>query len=404
MKRPDPGSPNRRFLKPIPADRALIFDAPDAVLPRSNTMLGVPSLGGKAAKWYRQTILRWAGLVHENIATVYEVVDHPTGVYEIRQQLTGVRLQKLLDEGVRLAPQEVRHLMESLVAGLEHAHAHGVTHGALSPDLIELAPRGVVRLHRLSPAVINAWAGQRIPAARMRPYRSPEQVRGKAPTPLSDVFALSVITYQTVTGKLPFSSLDPEALDQEILSANPPPAPPRSGFAVTLSQALQGGLAGACADRHPNPEALLQALFEESPVRLRDRARARDQHQAGLLWMQIAHPQPALECWLETRWLCPGLARVESNIGVALAALGRVSEAEQFFLSATELAPEDDILRMHLGWARWKQGKSEAPIDHLFAEPEEAPDVPIDGEFEPRLMEVAEADFFGVSGPNWPSA
>lgn len=402
MKRPDSGSPNRRFLRPIPADRAILFDAPDAILPRDNTMLGVPSLGGRAGKWYRQAILPWAGLVHENIATVYEVVDHPTGVYEIRQQITGVRLQKYLDEGGQLGPREVRHVLERLVSGLEHAHNQGVVHGALSPDLVELSARGLVRLHRLSPAVINAWAGQRIPAARMLPYRSPEQVRGEVPTPLSDVFSLAVVAYQLISGKLPFSSLDPDTLDQEILRSEPPPLALRCGFPITLPQALRGALAREPRDRYRTPGEFLRALFAEAPLRSRDRARARDQHLAGLLWMQIARPQPALECWLETRWLCPGLARVESNVGVALAALGRWSEAEQLFQAANELDPGDDLLRMHLGWARWKQGKGEAPIDHLFADPDDALDVPLDGEFEPRLLEVESAVFFQPVGPSWP--
>lgn len=396
------GGSNRRYLRPIPDYGATLFDAPDAVLPRSNTMLGVPSKGGRAGNWYRREILPWAGLVHENLATVYEVVDHPTGVYEIRQQFTGVRLQKFLDDGHRLGPREVRHLLEGLVAALGHAHDLGLAHGQLTPEVIELTPRGGVLLHRLSPGIVNAWAGHNAPAARLRPYRAPEQVRGEVASRESDIFALSVIVYQLISAALPFPSHDLGALEAEILGADPRPLTVRAGFPAHAFEVLRRGLAKQPSDRFVSAAELLKALFVESPLRYRDRARARDQHQAALLWMRLPRQQPALECWLEARWLCPGLARMDSNIGVALAGTGRLSEAEAFFASACEFAPDDELLRMHLGWARWKQGKGEAPIDHLFADPDDDLGVSFDGEFEPKVFEIDESEFFRKVGPVWP--
>src|SRR5205085_7278420 len=109
--------------------------------------------------------------------------------------------------------------------GLSHAHRHGVTHRDVRPgtllvsdaDVVKLADFGIARASDQSSIT---QVGSVLGTAA---YLAPEQARGEEAGPRADIYSLGVVTYQLLSGRLPYeaSSLSELALKQQ--RESPPP-------------------------------------------------------------------------------------------------------------------------------------------------------------------------------------
>jgi len=148
-----------------------------------------------------------ARLQHPNIVTIYELGEHEGSPFMAMELLEGVDLQQAILAGLRPDPKATLPVVLQLLAGLGHAHDHGIVHRDVKPSNLFL-PRG-------RPAKIMDFGIARLAASGMTTagmvvgtpnYMSPEQVRAGHLDGRSDLFSAGLILYELVTGEKAYKS------------------------------------------------------------------------------------------------------------------------------------------------------------------------------------------------------
>ena len=196
---------------------------------------------------------------HPNLVAVYDsIVDQPGIVLE---WIDGPDLRQRLDEGP-LEPAEASRLGAAICDGLAALHAHGLVHRDVKPANILLTTDGVPKLTDFGIATANAGdrtaTGVVLGTAK---YLAPEQVRGGELDGRADVFALSAVLYEALTGTPPWSREGdlPTALarleeDPADLRITHPHLP------AGLSGTIMRGLSREMSDRWASADAFAVAL------------------------------------------------------------------------------------------------------------------------------------------------
>ena len=206
-------------------------------------------------------------LDHPNCLRVLGFGTTDDGVkYIVMELLDGVEFQHLVDGP--MAPRRAAELILQVVCGLEHAHSQGVVHRDLKPQNIlatrDADGREVLKLVDFGIAKILHGEGAHEPMTRAGMcfgtphYMSPEQALGQPIDARADLYAIGVLLYTLVAGRLPFTSDDLIALVRMQVSSDPPPLPdsvPRELAAIILRL-----LAKPRDDRFPDASALRGAL------------------------------------------------------------------------------------------------------------------------------------------------
>jgi serine/threonine-protein kinase len=141
-----------------------------------------------------------ARLQHPNIVTIFEAGEHDGAPFMAMELLEGVDLQRAIEAGLRPDPAVTLPIVLQLLAGLGHAHEHGIVHRDVKPSNLFL-PRG-------RPAKIMDFGVARLAGGTAATgivgtpnYMSPEQARGTSLDGRSDLFSAGLILYELVTGE-----------------------------------------------------------------------------------------------------------------------------------------------------------------------------------------------------------
>ncbi|HEY1587078.1 MAG TPA: serine/threonine-protein kinase, partial [Polyangia bacterium] len=170
-----------------------------------------------------------AALNHPHIVTVYNYGALPDGVlYLAMEHLDGRDLERTIEESGRLSAVRAVHIARQICDALAEAHAHGVVHRDLKPSNVMLVTRGrddeFVKVLDFGIAKVRGVALTSTGMIFGTPeYMSPEQLRGATLDGRSDLYALGVVLFEMLTGRLPFAGETPEELMMSHLDALPPP-------------------------------------------------------------------------------------------------------------------------------------------------------------------------------------
>jgi serine/threonine-protein kinase len=167
-------------------------------------------------------------LDHPGVMKVY-ADEERSRVYMVMEWVDGRLLRKILDEEHKLTPERAVRLTLRILEALEYIHSKGVGHRDLKPenvmvddgDNIKLIDFGIAanaKSRRLTFAKLSQTMGT-------PDYISPEQVKGKRGDGRSDLYALGVMLYEMLTGKVPFSGENAFLIMNDRLLNNP--VPPR---------------------------------------------------------------------------------------------------------------------------------------------------------------------------------
>ena len=142
---------------------------------------------------------------------VMKVFDNPdrSQVYMVMEWIDGRLLRQILNDEKKLPIERAVKLTVRICEALEHIHAHGVVHRDLKPENIMVDAEDNIRL--IDFGIAGNTGSRRLTFANFSrnmgtpDYISPEQVRGRRGDARSDVYALGVMLYEMLTGKIPFS-------------------------------------------------------------------------------------------------------------------------------------------------------------------------------------------------------
>jgi eukaryotic-like serine/threonine-protein kinase len=195
-----------------------------------------------------------AQLEHPNTIKVYDFGSTPDGTLYIAMEFVAGRpLSDVLLKEEKLSSDRVIQIVRQICGALDEAHQLGIVHRDLKPDNIILTPRageqdfvkvldfGIAARTESTDAAQEQKLTQQGTVLGTPPYMSPEQFTGKTLDRRSDVYSLGVMTYEMLTGKLPFEADTPWQWATQHMTAQPRPfelAAPQTHIAEGMRQAI----------------------------------------------------------------------------------------------------------------------------------------------------------------------
>ncbi|WP_223749277.1 serine/threonine protein kinase [Myxococcus sp. XM-1-1-1] len=170
---------------------------------------------------------------HRGIIDIFGFGQVPDGrQYIVMEYLEGQPLDAVLSERTRLPVLEALPILDEVLAALAAAHGAGVVHRDLKPSNIFMVhqPDGSRYVKVLDFGLAKRGQGPTGRTAQTRTdmvvgtpeYMAPEQARGQEVGPMTDLYALGVVTFEMVTGRLPFIGSSPVDLLMKHVEARPP--------------------------------------------------------------------------------------------------------------------------------------------------------------------------------------
>jgi eukaryotic-like serine/threonine-protein kinase len=161
------------------------------------------------AERFRREAIAVAGLSHPNIVAVHDTVDDGGRQAVVMQYVAGKSLRQLLDEQRKLGPDLTSHIGIAVASALDAAHRAGLVHRDVKPGNILLTPDGRVLLADFGIAkAIGSDDGHDLTSDNVMmgtaKYLAPEQVRGRRLDGRADLYALGLVLYECLAGRVPF--------------------------------------------------------------------------------------------------------------------------------------------------------------------------------------------------------
>src|SRR5450755_3415294 len=178
-------------------------------------------------------------LDHPGVMKVF-ADDDRSQVYMVMERVDGRLLRKILDEEHKLPPERAVHLTLRILDALEYIHSRGVVHRDLKPENVMVDTNDNIKL--IGFGIAGNATSRRLTFAKLSQtmgtpdYISPEQVKGKRGDARSDLYALGVMLYEMLTGKVPFTGENAFLIMNDRLLNNP--LPPRE-IDPTITPQLQ---------------------------------------------------------------------------------------------------------------------------------------------------------------------
>jgi eukaryotic-like serine/threonine-protein kinase len=218
---------------------------------------------------FRREALAVAKLIHPNIVQVYDTGIDEGRHYIVMEYVEGRSGAQILQRHGPVEPEIAAEVGIQACAGLDYAHRRGIIHRDVKPGNLMIVG-GPVGGGEMTVKLTDFGIARAIEQTRITQvgsvvgtaaYLAPEQVRGDEATPATDVYALGVVLYQFLTGRLPYegSSLAELAVRQQ----NESPLPPstyNSEVPETLGAAVLRALEGEPNRRYASADELATGL------------------------------------------------------------------------------------------------------------------------------------------------
>ena len=206
-----------------------------------------------------------ARLIHPNIVQVFDSgLDEQSGRhYIVMEYIEGQSCAEILRDDGWMEVDDVLSLVEQACSGLDYAHRHGVIHRDVKPGNLLRSREGIIKLadFGIAKATEQSSITQVGSVLGTAAYLAPEQARGEEAGAQADLYALGVVIYQLLSGRLPYEATsltelalkqqreEPPTLDTLVAAVNP-----------ELADAVQIALALDPRDRYRDAHEMGEAI------------------------------------------------------------------------------------------------------------------------------------------------
>src|SRR5271166_3838610 len=175
-----------------------------------------------------------AALNHPNILAVFDIGQHDGSPFLVSELLEGESLRAVLDNGALPQRKTIEYGVQ-IAHGLAAAHEKGIVHRDLKPENIFITKDGRIKILDFGLAKLAQKAGAGLDDVTLTSshtaagvvmgtasYMAPEQVRGEAADPRTDIFAFGAVLYEMLSGVRAFRRDTPAETMTAVLKDDPP--------------------------------------------------------------------------------------------------------------------------------------------------------------------------------------
>jgi eukaryotic-like serine/threonine-protein kinase len=215
-------------------------------------------------------------LDHPNIIKVIADQDR-TGIYMVMEWFDGKTLREIMKEQGTLAPERAVRIAAAVCDALEYIHTRGIVHGDIRPENVMVGAGDRIKLIDFGGAI--KAAARRLTMTKLSQaigtseYVSPEELKGRRGDARSDIYALGVMLYEMLTGKMPFQGT---ALYDRIRNYPIPPRVVDPAISLQLQEVIYRALEREPQNRYKSAHDFAQDLGHLDQVGVADRPEIRD--------------------------------------------------------------------------------------------------------------------------------
>jgi hypothetical protein len=245
-----------------------VYEGRDRRLDRSVAVKVIKPWWAEDPEWvetFARETRMLARVADPGIVQIFDVGHAPEGLYYVSELVDGEDLSRRLLRGSVPAWQACA-IAGQLCRALARAHRQRIVHRDVKPANILLSREGRVKVGdfgvaRLAEGSTDGLAATIVGTPK---YMAPEQGRGRATTPATDVYSVGVVLYEMLAGRPPFNGATVVELALSHMQEQPPPLPAEipSSLAAIIARAMAKHPADRFADGGEMADALLQARRE----------------------------------------------------------------------------------------------------------------------------------------------
>lgn len=198
---------------------------------------------------FRNEAVLSAQLNHPNVTTLYNLLQDRTDNLMVMEYINGMTLDKLVKKNGTLSVELAVRIVMQALDGLYHAHQKGILHRDIKPANLMVTQEGIVKL--MDFGIARLVGSQRLTrtdrVVGTLEYMAPELLDRVEPSVQSDLYAVGVLLYELLSGKMPFEATTDSTLINQILTKNPIP------------------LRNRITDLPKSLEGVLEKLFQKKP-------------------------------------------------------------------------------------------------------------------------------------------
>jgi serine/threonine protein kinase len=211
--------------------------------------------------------------------------------YMVMEWVDGRLLRKIIAENGKLPLERAVRIALAICDALDYIHSHGVVHRDLKPENIMVDDQDRIKL--IDFGIAGQAGARRLTFAKLSQvmgtpdYISPEQVKGKRGDARSDIYALGVMLYEMLTGKVPFQGPNPFAIMNDRLLNNPiPPRELNPEISPELQEIIYRAIEREPKNRYASAREFARDLEHPEKVGVEDRPELRDWQQRRSPWFR----------------------------------------------------------------------------------------------------------------------
>lgn len=213
---------------------------------------------------------------HPGVVEIYDVDADDAHLYFVMELLHGRDLAQVLATEGRLSWRRAGPILVEVAEAIAAAHAAGVVHRDIKPSncLLVTTSDGHERVKVIDFGIAKLLADDHAPAETLTatgevfgtlPYMAPELAGGASDDPRADVYALGVMMFQLLTGRLPFEGTALQVVSQHLTVAPPRPRSVEPSIPPAVESIILRALAKHPDDRFPSMRELGRALQAAAP-------------------------------------------------------------------------------------------------------------------------------------------